>query len=387
PVTTPPVTTPDVPVPPTGLLGTTLAQAGGFDPDVLVPVTRTLAADSIARAAALLQKLQEFRASLADQRVAKLAEIDNADAETAKAKDERDQARRARVARALQMYRGTSTAEQVFPAAQTLDQLREMKLITDADISTREQIDALGKRLRDLKDVVTNAQARINELDTQNYLVGFEIANVQAKIAGLSAAGAQAPAAPGPDPAAILARRAQALLDTASATPDPAASAAYRSARHELAVQVAKEAGRIDPAALDAEWAKVGRLTMKAVLFALSQAGKAYVYATAGPDTYDCSGLTMRAWAEGGLGLQHFSGAQLAVGAPVAPNALAPGDLLAYGPAGGDHVTFYIGQNLVVEAKGRAYGVVIDRARTDGDWYAGASRVAPALGAADIPQP
>jgi cell wall-associated NlpC family hydrolase len=210
---------------------------------------------------------------------------------------------------------------------------------------------------------------------------------VQTKIAGLSAAGAQAPAAPGPDPAAILARRVQALLDTAAASPDPAASDAYRAARHELAAQVAKEAGRIDPNALDAEWAKAGRQTMRAVLFAISQTGKPYVYATAGPDTFDCSGLTMRSWAEAGLGLQHFSGAQLAVGAPVTPDQLAPGDLLAYGPAGADHVTFYIGQNLVVEAKGVAYGVIIDRARTDGNWYAGASRVSTALGAADIPQP
>jgi cell wall-associated NlpC family hydrolase len=387
-VTTPPVTTPDpaTPLVP-NLLGTTLAQAGGFDPDVLVPVTRTLAADSIARAAALLTKLQEFRVSLAQQRLAELSAIDNAGVETARDTDARDQARRARVARALQMYMGTSDAEQVFPAARTLDQQREMKLISDADISTRAQITVLGKRLRELKDLVTNAQGRINELDTQNYLVGFEIANVQEKIAGLSAAGAQAPAGPGPDPAAILAVRVRTLLDGAATNPDPAAAAAYRSARHDLAVQVAKEAGRTSPDNLDAEWAKVGRQTMKAVLFAISQTGKPYVYATAGPSTYDCSGLTMRSWAEAGLGLQHFSGAQLAAGAPVAPLALAPGDLLAYGPAGADHVTFYLGQGLVVEAKGVAYGVIIDPARTSGDWYAGASRVAPALGAADIPQP
>ena len=164
-----------------------------------------------------------------------------------------------------------------------------------------------------------------------------------------------------------MARKVQALLDKASATPDEPTSAAYRSARHELAAEVAKEAGRVDVEALDAQWAKAGRATMRVLLFAMSQVGKPYVYATAGPDTYDCSGLTMRSWAEAGLGLQHFSGSQLAAGAPVPPIALHPGDLLAYGPAGADHVTLYLGQNLVVEAKGTAYGVVIDRARTDGD--------------------
>ena len=130
----------------------------------------------------------------------------------------------------------------------------------------------------------------------------------------------------------------------------------------------------------------MGRATMRALLFAMSQVGKPYVYATAGPDTYDCSGLTMRAWAEAGLGLQHFSGAQLAEGAPVPPISLQPGDLLTYGPLGADHVTMYLGQGLVVEAKGHAYGVVIDRARTDGD-FAGASRVAPPTAPSEIPQP
>ena len=38
---------------------------------------------------------------------------------------------------------------------------------------------------------------------------------------------------------------------------------------------------------------------------------------------------------------------------PVAPDALRPGDLLTYGPDGSEHVTMYIGDGLVVEAKGR----------------------------------
>jgi cell wall-associated NlpC family hydrolase len=261
-----------------------------------------------------------------------------------------------------------------------------MLLITDADASTRREITELGKHLKDLKNIVTTAHAKIDELDTQAYVLSLEIQNVQTKIAGLGAAGAQAPAGPGPNAAAPLARKAQALLDSAPSTPDPATSTAYRSARHTLATIVAAESGRVDPEALDAEWAKAGRATMRAILFALSQVGKPYVYATAGPDTYDCSGLTMRSWAEAGLGLQHFSGAQLAVGAPVPPDQLAPGDLLTYGPAGADHVTLYLGQNTVVEAKGVAYGVVIDHARTDGD-FAGASRVAPPMGPSEIPQP
>ena len=43
---------------------------------------------------------------------------------------------------------------------------------------------------------------------------------------------------------------------------------------------------------------------------ALSQVGKAYRFAAAGPDAYDCSGLTMWAWAQAGVSLPHYSKAQ-----------------------------------------------------------------------------
>jgi cell wall-associated NlpC family hydrolase len=47
-----------------------------------------------------------------------------------------------------------------------------------------------------------------------------------------------------------------------------------------------------------------------AVDFALGQVGDAYVYGAAGPDAYDCSGLTMAAWAQAGVSLPHSSSAQ-----------------------------------------------------------------------------
>ncbi|MEO6885781.1 MAG: NlpC/P60 family protein, partial [Jatrophihabitantaceae bacterium] len=39
----------------------------------------------------------------------------------------------------------------------------------------------------------------------------------------------------------------------------------------------------------------------QAVRFALAQVGKPYVWGAAGPSTYDCSGLTMAAWASAGI--------------------------------------------------------------------------------------
>jgi len=42
-----------------------------------------------------------------------------------------------------------------------------------------------------------------------------------------------------------------------------------------------------------------------AVAYARAQLGKPYVFAAAGPDAFDCSGLTMMAWAAAGVSLPH----------------------------------------------------------------------------------
>lgn len=67
-----------------------------------------------------------------------------------------------------------------------------------------------------------------------------------------------------------------------------------------------------------------------AVRFALAQLGKPYVFAAAGPDTWDCSGLTMGAWAAAGVPLPHWTITQAQAGTPE-PNDLSQavgGDLV-----------------------------------------------------------
>ena len=86
-----------------------------------------------------------------------------------------------------------------------------------------------------------------------------------------------------------------------------------------------------------------------AVDAALSQIGKPYQWGASGPDSYDCSGLTMWAWARAGVSLPHNSGAQYSATKPVSQPDLAPGDLLFYGnPI--HHVSMYIGNGQMVEA-------------------------------------
>jgi cell wall-associated NlpC family hydrolase len=57
-----------------------------------------------------------------------------------------------------------------------------------------------------------------------------------------------------------------------------------------------------------------------AVRFALQQLGKPYVFGAAGPDAWDCSGLTMGAWAAAGVALPHWTVTQATTGTPEPAN-------------------------------------------------------------------
>jgi len=67
-----------------------------------------------------------------------------------------------------------------------------------------------------------------------------------------------------------------------------------------------------------------------AVRFALAQLGKPYLWGAAGPGAYDCSGLTVAAWATAGVALPHLTGAQVSVGIPETTNlsSASAGDLV-----------------------------------------------------------
>jgi cell wall-associated NlpC family hydrolase len=114
---------------------------------------------------------------------------------------------------------------------------------------------------------------------------------------------------------------------------------------------------------------------MIAVKFALAQVGKPYVYATAGPDTYDCSGLTMAAWRAAGVSLPHSSEEQFNMGTAVPLADIQPGDLLFYyGPPPG-HVTIYVGGGLMVSAPEPGEDVKVVKVSDYANDYVGARRV------------
>src|SRR5262249_28798748 len=87
-----------------------------------------------------------------------------------------------------------------------------------------------------------------------------------------------------------------------------------------------------------------------AISYAEAQLGKSYQYAASGPTTFDCSGLTMMAWAAAGVSMPHYSGSQYQMFPHVPLDELQPGDLLFWGPGGSEHVAMYIGGGLQIAA-------------------------------------
>ena len=103
-----------------------------------------------------------------------------------------------------------------------------------------------------------------------------------------------------------------------------------------------------------------------AVFTALEYFGAPYVAAAAGPDSFDCSGLTLTAWSAAGVDLEHWSVLQQASVSPVPYELTIPGDLAFYegGPTAGGvwntgHVTMVFAPGFLVQSS-PSHGVWVD---------------------------
>lgn len=92
-----------------------------------------------------------------------------------------------------------------------------------------------------------------------------------------------------------------------------------------------------------------GSAASTAIAAAQSQLGVPYVWGGATPGAgFDCSGLTMWAYAQAGVGLSHLTYSQEGEGRVVPLSQIQPGDLVFYWGAG--HVALYIGGGSVIHA-------------------------------------
>jgi len=91
------------------------------------------------------------------------------------------------------------------------------------------------------------------------------------------------------------------------------------------------------------------------IAYARAQLGKPYVFGATGPDSFDCSGLTMMAYRAAGIDIPRTSQEQWAWGPKVNASEVEPGDLVFFVGADGTrtapgHVAIVIGHDLMIQA-------------------------------------
>lgn len=121
-----------------------------------------------------------------------------------------------------------------------------------------------------------------------------------------------------------------------------------------------------------------GNAPSSVVDIALAQVGKEYVYGTAGPNTFDCSGLVSYSYAQVGYSITHWSQGQFNLvqskGHLVrSASSLKPGDLVFWGYSATSiyHVGIYIGGGRYVHASMPGVGVVTATLNTGSATYMG----------------
>jgi cell wall-associated NlpC family hydrolase len=127
-----------------------------------------------------------------------------------------------------------------------------------------------------------------------------------------------------------------------------------------LAAQAARNATEQKGSRVSAKLANTvsGRAGV-ALRFALSQIGKPYYFGAAGLKSWDCSGLTMVAYARAGVSLPHSSQQQIRYGRPIPFGSLQPGDLVFF-YRNITHVGIYLGRGLIVDAPRPGRNVQVD---------------------------
>lgn len=81
---------------------------------------------------------------------------------------------------------------------------------------------------------------------------------------------------------------------------------------------------------------------------------------------FDCSGLTLYAFAGVGISLTHYTGYQYQHGTKVSPSEMQRGDLIFYGPGASQHVAIYLGDGQMIEAPNSGSVVKISPVRWSG---------------------
>ncbi len=304
------------------------------------------------RGARLSQMSALLTADSADDFLDQVSSLDRVAADTQETLDAALAARKAAAQAQTDAEASRVAAEQAKADADAASVAAEA---ATTDVTARKAtLDTEAARYRALYDSLSEQerQAAAEAERRANEQAAAEAAAAQAaeEQAAQEAAAQQAAAeaAPAPEPALVAADRSDRtpLVEQPQEAPAdapaeaPAAEAPAAPASSEESSQAPVEQAPAAPAGSSAASA--------AVAAALSKEGAPYVYGAAGPDAFDCSGLTSWAWAQAGVSIPRTSSEQ--AGLPeVSLDALQPGDLVTYySPV--SHVAMYIGNGQVIHA-------------------------------------
>jgi cell wall-associated NlpC family hydrolase len=229
-------------------------------------------------------------------------------------------------ARVVGAFTGAGSQLEVLLGSESLSQFSDRltylsNLVgVDSDVATQAQVKGqIAKRAAaDLLVALRKRQAIVDDLAERKSEILSGISEQQALVAKMKLQLSRAEAA------AKAAAERQAALDAQQAAPAPSTSFG--------------PAPGVSPGAA------------AAVSAAYSVLGVPYQWGGADPSTgFDCSGLTMWAWAHGGVSLPHSSALQYAVLPHISQSELQPGDLVFfYSPI--SHVGMYVGGGMMIHS-------------------------------------
>ena len=234
-----------------------------------------------------------------------------------------------------------------------LDQLRAAQ--QDIDRATRD----LEARLARQRELVASIAADRAEIErTQTKLTALA-ASVDRDLA-VAVAAEQARQEAAAEAAAAARQRAEQAKKAAELAARQRAESTARLAASRVATTAAPTSGtpgRNRPKGGGASATPIENIPIPptspaaavAVAEALRQLGKPYVFATNGPDTFDCSGLTQWAWGHAGVSMAHYTVSQFNAFPRVPLDQLQPGDLVFFNVDLG-HMGMYIGNGNIVQA-------------------------------------
>ena len=129
---------------------------------------------------------------------------------------------------------------------------------------------------------------------------------------------------------------------------------------------VVAASGSVDPA----DYPATGAAAV-VIAEALRHIGQRYVWATAGPDTFDCSGLVVYSFAKAGIAVPRIAADQAAAATPISAADARPGDLVFHHDRTGHvfHVGIYLAPGSTVAAIDPAEGVALQSIDAAGATY------------------